>query len=238
MNVETEIIKAIDYSDNEEYQKAIDVCNEIIKVQPDYDRAYFERGVAYWNLYQDQLAGDDFKHLLKLNPEYPGVKDWYAKTLAKLGNLKTSADLKLEALRENPDGKFGMGVSPQSWAECAEAYYKAGDLEKAEAVLTEYFSEYKNKVDKYINYETTPSRVLIKILFDEKKVKQALEVATDAMQSQYKVPKDYELFIEALILNGQLEKAREEIKNYVDKIQGGYENDNILRLKDLIENQK
>ncbi len=189
-------------------------------------------------MYQDQLAGDDFKHLLELNPEYPGIKDWYAKTSAGLGDFKASADLKLAALREQPNGKPGLGVSPQSWAECAEVYYKAGEVEKAEAVLTEYFSEYKTKVDKYINYETTPSRILIKILFDKKKVEQALEVATDAMQSQYKVPKDYELFIEALVLNGQLEKASQEIQNYVDKIQGGYENDNILRLKASVENQQ
>ena len=235
MNLEREIIKAIDYSDNEDYQKAIDICTEIINSNPNYDRAYFERAMAYLNMDKDNLAIVDFKKLLELSPEYPGAKDWYSRTLSGLGDLKSSADLKLSELRDNPDGKYGMGVSPQSWAECAESYYKAGDIEKAEEILTEYFDVQISKVDKYVSYETAPRRILAKILIDTGRIQQALKESTLAMESAHKVPVDYELFIESLILNEQMDKANKEIKSYVDEIQGGYENDNILRLKTLIK---
>jgi tetratricopeptide (TPR) repeat protein len=235
MNLETEIIKAIDYSDNEDYQKAIDICTEIVNSNPNYDRAYFERAMVYLNIDKDNLAIIDFKKLMELNPEYPGAKDWYSRTLSGLGDLKSSADLKLSELRDNPNGKYGMGISPQSWAECAETYYKTGDLEKAEELLTEYFDTQISKVDKYISYETAPRRVLIKILIDTGRFEQALQESKIAMESHHKVPVDYELFIESLILNGQLKDADKEAKSYVEEVQGGYENENIVRLKALIK---
>lgn len=234
MNLDSEIIKAIDYSDNENYQKAIDICTAIINSNPNYDRAYFERAMAYLNLDKDNLAINDFKKLIQLNPEYPGAKDWYSRTLSGLGDFRSSASLKLSELRDNPNGKYGMGVSPQSWAECAEMFYKAGDIEKAKEILTEYFNVQISKVDKYINYETAPRRILTKILIATGRFEQALKESTIAMESQNKIPVDYELFIESLILNEQLESAEKEIKLYVDKVQGGYENDNIIRLKTLI----
>lgn len=235
MNLDTEIIKAIDYSDNKDYQKAIEICTDIVNSNPNYDRAYFERAMAYLNIDKDNLAIIDFKKLLELSPEYPGAKDWYSRTLSGVGDLMSSADLKLSELRDNPEGKYGMGISPQSWAECAESYYKAGDIEKAEEILTEYFDVQISKVDKYVSYETAPRRILTKILIDTGRNQQALEVSSIAMESNHKVPVDYELFIESLILNEQIEKANKEIKSYVNEIQGGYENDNILRLKTLIE---
>jgi len=235
MNLDKEIIKAIDYSDSEEYQEAIDICTEIINSNSNYDRAYFERAMAYLNIDKDNLAITDFKKLLQLTPDYPGAKDWYSRTLSGLGDLKSSADMKLSDLRDNPDGKYGMGISPQNWAECAESFYKAGDIEKAEEILTEYFEVQISKVDKYVNYETAPRRVLTKILIDTGRFQQALKESTIAMKSTHKVPVDYELFIESLILNGQIENADKEIKSYVDKVQGGYENDNILRLKTVIK---
>lgn len=235
MNLETKIIRAIDYSDNENYQKTIDICTEIIKSNPNYDRAYFERAMAYLNIDKDNLAIADFKKLLHLNPEYPGAKDWYSRTLSERGNLKSSADLKLSELRDNPNGKYGMGISPQSWAECAESYYKAGDVEKAEEILTEYFDIQISKVDKYVTYETAPRRVLTKILIETGRFQRALKESTISMKSTHKVPVDYELFIESLILNGQMENADNEMKYYLEEIQCGYENDNIVRLKKLIK---
>jgi len=235
MNLDTEIIKAINYSDNEYYQKAIDICTEIVNSNPNYDRAYFERAMAYLNIDKDNLAIVDFKKLLELNPEYPGAKDWYSRTLSGLGDLKSSADLKLSALRDNPNGKYGMGISPQSWAECADNYYKAGDIEKAEEILTEYFDIQISKVDKYVSYETAPRRVLTKILIETGRFQRALKESTIAMKSTHKVPVDYELFIESLILNGQMENADNEVKSYVEDVQGGYENENIIRLKTLIK---
>ncbi len=234
MNLDAEIIKAIDYSDNEEYQMAIAVCTDIIKSDSNYDRAYFERAMALLNLEKDYLALIDFKKLLDLNPEYPGGKDWYSRTLSGLGDFKASADMKRSELRDHPDGKYGMGVSPQDWAECAESYFKAGEIEKAEEVLTEYFDIQLAKIDKYIIYETAPRRVLAKILITTGRFQQALKESSIAMKSTHKVPSDYEVYIESLILNGQAEKATNEITSYVEKIQGGYENDQIIYLKKLI----
>lgn len=236
--MELEIIKAIDYSDNGDYKIAIDICTEILKSNLDYDRAYFERAMAYLNLDKDNLAINDFKKLMQINPDYPGARDWYSKTLSRLGDFRASADMKLLELKNSPEGKYGMGVSPQSWAECADAFYKAREVEKAEEVLNGYFNEHIEKVDKYICYETAPSRVLTEIFIDTGRFQQALNESTKMMKSVHKAPIDYELFIESLILNGQTEKASTKIESYVENIQGGYISDNIIRLKLLIEKSK
>ncbi len=235
MDITAEILKAIDYSDDEEYQTAIDICSDIIEYDFSYDRAYFERAMAYLEIGKDNLAVIDFEKLIALNPTYPGGKDWYSRTLSRLGDFRSSATMKFSELRENPEGKYGMGISPQSWAECAENYYKAGDIDTAEEVLTEYFDKHLAKVDKYVRYETTPRRVLIKILLHKRRFEQALNESNQVMKSQYKVPADYELFIESLIANGQTQTAVQEIDFYVKNIQGGYENGTITRLKKIMK---
>lgn len=234
MNLEIELLKGIDYSDNEEHQKAIDIFSELLRFDTRFERAYFERAMSYLNENKDNLALIDLEKLYQLNPNYPGVKDWLSKTFASLGDYKASADLKLADLKDYPNGKYGMGISPQSWADCANAFYQAGEIETAEELLQDYYDNYSAQVLKYRSYETAPSRILIKILLESNRVKQALQVAIDAMKSKHKKPADYELYIESLIINGHYDAAEIQIDSYTNEVQDGYVTDTVMRLKSLI----
>ncbi len=168
---------------------------------------------------------------MEINPDYPGANDWYAQTLKSKGALLESAQLQLSELKEHPEGTLDMGVSPNRWAECAESFYEAGETLQAEKVLQEYFENQADKVKAYKMDETSPNRVLIRILITQGKYKEALKVSKKSMQSEHKVPVDYELYIESLILNGETQLAQKELTKYIDEIQGGFVNENCIRLK-------
>ena len=50
-------------------KKAIEYLNNAIKLQPDYARAYGNRGIAYSGLGNHQRAIEDFNEAIRLNPE-------------------------------------------------------------------------------------------------------------------------------------------------------------------------
>lgn len=231
MKTEELIMKVIDLSDEAKYDEALKICDSIIEINSNYDRVYFERGMIYLNQERDELALLDFEKLIKINPDYPGGKDWYSKTLSDLGNKSKAATVKLEELRSNPDGKYGMGVSPYAWAECAQDFFDTENREIAKSVLEEYLNKYAEKVTNYKSDETAPVRVYAKLLLSMNLKELSLAEAEKAINSDHTVPVDYEVYIEALIQNNHLEKAKIEIDKYVSEIHDGYETPNIIKLK-------
>jgi tetratricopeptide (TPR) repeat protein len=66
--------KANALSDGKKYTdpiKAIEYLNNAIKLQPDYETYYYNRGVAYDNLGQYQPAIKDYNQAIRLQPDYP-----------------------------------------------------------------------------------------------------------------------------------------------------------------------
>ena len=231
MKLEELIHRVIDLSDEENYAEALKLCASILEVDASYDRVYFERGMIYLNLEKDELALVDFENLLKINPEYPGGKEWYAKTLAGLGKKVEAAFIQWEQLKSQPQGKYGMGVSPNDWAKCAQNFIEAGKKELAQSVIEEYFSRYEKNVSSYKTYETAPIRIYARLLMDANQHERALTQAVKAIQSEHVVPADFEVYIEALIENNHQEQAAIEISNYVSEIHDGYETPGIIELK-------
>ncbi|WP_394751344.1 tetratricopeptide repeat protein [Spongiimicrobium salis] len=229
------IIQVIDFSDDENYLEAIRICDEIIKIDPNYDRVYFERAMVFLNQEKPKLAIKDFKKLLKLNPDYPGGKEWYATTLAELGDKNSAAFTQFEALKLQPEGNLGMGVSPNSWSDCAQSFIDAKDFKKAEIVLTEYFDHFEKNVTNYKSDETAPIRTMAKLLLKLKEPVKALEFSIRGFESPNKVPADYEVLIETYIENDQMKKARELIDNYVNDIHEGFITENIEVLKNKLK---
>lgn len=235
MDADKEIMKATDYYDGEKYLPAIKVCNSIIAFDPTYERAYFERAMAYLGLDNHSMALKDFEKLMAINPKYPGLRNWYSLTLRDTKNYLKAARVKIEELKEFPEGIHAMGVSPLGWADCAENFYKAGLVDTAISVLEEYFETYSRKVTIYKMDETTPLSIYARLMIEKKDLKKALAVAEQAMESAHKTPRDYELWIEVNILNGNYNKAQEVLRYYVSEIQGGYETDNVKRLKKMMK---
>ncbi|MBO9128541.1 hypothetical protein [Bacillus sp. 165] len=226
-----QILKVQDFYDNEEYTKVIRLCGRLIKEYPEYPDAYFERAMARMGQGKDKQALPDFEKVLKMTSDYPGAKDWYARALSSSSEPYKAAEAKLASNREDGLNKHAMGISPWSWAECAQYFYDAGAKERAEEVLQEYFREYAHAVTHYACYSTAPLRVYTALHLDKGDIKGALGIAEQARFHEHYVPADWELWIKVLALNGEPEKALEELRIYINQELGGKEFDGILELR-------
>jgi hypothetical protein len=125
-----------------------------------------------------------------LDPLFPGAREWLARTFADLGEHHQAAETWLRYLRDNPDGPPGMGVSPQSWTDCAEQYVLAGDPVRAIRLLEEYLTQHAARVTAYACYETAPLRLLASLLSASGDAKRAAELRERARASPHRVPAD------------------------------------------------
>lgn len=210
MSDSTDLVhQAIDLSDSEDYMAAFNLLTKAIVVDPSNGQAYFERGMTLLNLDRDADAVADFDRALEIAPEFPGALHWRARALESLGDHQGAAEDLLKDLRTNPDGPHeGMGVSPQSWADCAEAFINAGDSQKAKGLLEEYFADYAHKVTSYIHFETAPMRMLAKLLIQSGDLERARELAEKAYSSEHQCPSDVLVYARALEASGNYADAR------------------------------
>jgi hypothetical protein len=133
----------------------------------------------------------DFGRALELNPTFPGARDWRARTLARLGEHRASAEDRLRDLRDHPNGRHeGWGVCPQDWADCAEEFVKAGDQATAIDLLEEYLARHASHVTAYACYETAPLRLLARLLTEVGDLDRAAELRCRALASPHRVPAD------------------------------------------------
>ena len=228
--------KAIDLSDQEDYPGAIRLLTEAIVADPGNAQAYFERGMALLNLDRDAEAIPDFDQALSIDPDYAGARDWRAKALDTLGDHRQAATERLKQLRKNRNGKHGMGVSPQDWADCAEAFIAAGDRDTAQSVLSEYFDGPVRKVTQYQRYATAPMRVMARLLLDGGETDLAFQFASDAARNEHNCPADQELYGMLLASRGGIAEAEQIYRDLTAKLPPGmrYAED----LKTAIEEHK
>ena len=59
----------------QEYQQAIDNCNQVLKFSPDDIDAYIERGVIYYTMQDYDNALKDFDKVLKMNPFLDAIRE-------------------------------------------------------------------------------------------------------------------------------------------------------------------
>lgn len=185
------IDEAIDRSDDEDYGGAIELLTQAIEANPRNARAFHERAMALLNLDKDHEALADFTRALDLDPKFPGARDWRARTLRDLGEHRRAAEDWLRDLRDHPNGPYQtMGVCPQTWADCAAEFAKAGDPARAIELLEEYLSQYASRVTAYACYETAPLRLLAQLLMDAGDTKRAEKLREQARASPHRVPAD------------------------------------------------
>lgn len=185
------IDEAIDRSDEEDYEAAVELLTRAIEAEPRNPRAFHERAMAFLNLGRNREALSDFDRALDLDPKFPGARAWRAHTLRDLGEHLRAAEDWLRELRDYPDGPYEtMGVCPQTWADCAAEFANAGKPEQAVELLEEYLAHYASRVTAYACYETAPLRLLARLLEDRGDVKRAEELRMKARASPHRVPAD------------------------------------------------
>jgi tetratricopeptide (TPR) repeat protein len=79
LNKADALIKGDRYTDP---KKAIKYLSKAIKLQPDYAKAYYKRGIAYDELRQYQWAIEDYNKAIRLQPDY--ARAYYNRGVAYL----------------------------------------------------------------------------------------------------------------------------------------------------------
>jgi tetratricopeptide (TPR) repeat protein len=204
---EDEFFRAMKLTDARKYAKAIEAYTAVIEKYPDYDRPYNERAMTRLHLDQNEEAVADFRRCLAINPDYPGARDWLARTLFGLKRFAEAAAEKREELRRRPEHP-GMGICPQSWADCADYYRAAGDDQAALAVLDDYFRDYADKVTKYACYTTAPMRRYAELMLDRGEPESAVRVMRKAFAHPARCPMDGLVWLRALVAARRYDEAR------------------------------
>lgn len=185
------IHQAIDCSDNGDHDAAVTLLTQAIEADPANPQAYHERAMALLNLQRDREALEDFGRALELDPAFPGARSWRARIRAGRGDHRGAAEDWLHELRACPEGPHaGMGVCPQTWADCAEQFALAGDLPHAIELLEEYLARHAARVTAYARYETAPLRLLARLLEEAGDTTRAAELRARARASPHRVPAD------------------------------------------------
>ena len=88
--------------DTGEYQKAIDNYDDAIRLDPQYSRAYNNKGIAYKKLAQPDRAIQDFDEAIRLDSEYAHA--YFNRGIAynALGQYERAIQDFDEAIRHNP----------------------------------------------------------------------------------------------------------------------------------------
>jgi tetratricopeptide (TPR) repeat protein len=204
---QTTLERAMDLYDAAKYEQALAAFTSAIAVDSSNPQAFHERGMTYLELHQPDLALVDFKHALELDPAFPGARESLARTLDDRGQHLEAAKEWLTVARSESLDEEGMGVSPLTWADCAEAFEKGGASEKALLILDEYFEHYANKVTYRRSQETAPLRLKAKLLLKQPNAILALEYAERAARSEHVVPADVVVHALALEAAGRFGEA-------------------------------
>jgi len=124
--------KANDYSENGQYQLAIDNYTKCIELKPDYAYAYNNRGLSYHSLknYEDAIA--DYTRALRIDPDYYSAYYNRGRSYLELGNNEECIADNIRAIRINPDHSDsyrnrGIAKENLKLSYCSD-YKKACDL--------------------------------------------------------------------------------------------------------------
>lgn len=184
------IQEAIDRSEEGDYDGAVELLTRAVETDSTNPQAYHERAMALANLDRDHEAVADFEKALALDPVFPGAREWLARTLRNLGAHRRAAEEWLRHLRAEPDGPPGLGVCPQTWADCAAEFAAAGDPGRAVELLEEYLAKHAGHVTSFARYETAPLRLLARLLEQAGDAGRAAALWEQARASPHRVPAD------------------------------------------------
>ena len=132
-------------SDNQEYEKAIELYDEAIKLNDKFTWAYFNRGLAHKDLGNHQEALEDYNKAIALDSEdvdayinrgniYRDMKE-YAKALADYN----------KAIALDPECVYGYNGRGNAYADMEEYAKALADYNKAIALDPEYIYVYNNR---------------------------------------------------------------------------------------------
>jgi tetratricopeptide (TPR) repeat protein len=146
--------KANALSDGKKYTdpiKAIEYLNNAIKLQPDDENYYYNRGVAYDNLGQYQPAIKDYNQAISLKPDYAEAFHNRGTIYSEIGQYQLAIKDFNEAIRLHPndaEAYHGRGFAYDK----LDQYQRAiEDYNQAIRLQPDYTKAYNNRGINYLS---------------------------------------------------------------------------------------
>jgi len=74
------LLQVIDFTEKNQNQEAIKLCNKLVKLYPDNPDVYFLRGINHYIIAEYEDAINDFDQTLEIDSEYPDAYLYRAKS--------------------------------------------------------------------------------------------------------------------------------------------------------------
>ena len=147
----------------QEYEKAIEEYEQVIRINPEFSQPYNQMGYAYRFLKKYDDAEKTFQKYVELIPDDPNPYDSYAEMLMKRGKFEASIEQYWKALKINPNFVAShVGI--------ATNYNFLGEYDKARKQLQTLFDIARNDGEK------RAARLAMTVSYvDEGKMDKALE---------------------------------------------------------------
>ncbi len=178
------------------YKEALMDLNQVLSNNPNNHIAYATKGTIYFELDQTNDAFKMFKKALTLKPQDPYYISNLGKLYYKSGSPEHAITFLERAIDILPDDAF--------YLEEAFCYLKTGDIEKAHNSAAKAL--FNNPQDHGIRYLTGL------IFLEEKKLDEAIEFFTLAINANNTIPEYYLKRADAKYKNGEYAGAAEDAK--------------------------
>ncbi len=135
--VEEKYLQAIEELNYGELPKALHYFNEIIDLEPEYARAYYQLGSFYYYQFKNyQTAGYYYNKCIALDPAFPDVYEHYLKLLVDLKMHKQVHQVAEKALVVPGVCKAHIYESLGAYAEGEQDFLKANEQYKKALMTT------------------------------------------------------------------------------------------------------
>jgi len=232
------IEEGLKYSNNNDFNKAIEQFNKVIKLNNKNDKVYFYLGNSYDNLGKHEEAIKSYKKAIDINPNYDDAYYNMGNTYNNLKQYKEAIESYKKSIEINPNNDSAynnMGSAYNNlkqYKEAIESYKKAIDINPNND------SAYNNMGSAYF---------IMGIKYDMlKQYKEAIESYKKAIE----IDPNFDLAYSRMgTTYGELEQYKEAIKSYKKAIEinpndyqaytnMGYTYNNLKQYKEAIESCK
>jgi len=128
-----------------DFEKVIDICNEALKVEPDSEVFYINRGNAYANLNQPERAIEDYGKVIELNPAFAEAYYNRGNVYAELNQPERAIEDYDRAIALNPNFAEAYNNRGAAYAELNRYEQAIEDFSKAIALNPNFAAAYNNR---------------------------------------------------------------------------------------------
>jgi tetratricopeptide (TPR) repeat protein len=213
-NAQVYVVLADGYSKIKNYDKAVELLNEALKINPKQVSAY----IALGNIYLARGNGTDaiksFQKAIDIDPGNPEAKTRKAKVYILINNFNEGISLLNEAVQSNPD------YAP-AYYELAELNYSLKDYAKA----AEYYSSYMNNSEATLDKK----RRYASILYLNKEYQKAIDILKDVIKVEPDNPAAIRMLAYSYFKLNDIENSKKYFQNLfnlknVEYLPSDYEN--------------